>query len=153
MAYESYSLDLKKKNKEQIIMPALSHSKALSSLPSVSRSLPFIQRLRKIHGLSSSFPESSPSLASSNRGITGGSLAKWISGIAAGSGLGFLYWSSDSDSTSGLFGGINLFSLADSSSTSVSDGDRKPRSRSFIPKLALPGYSSRFIFGGPFLSH
>ncbi|CAN6985290.1 unnamed protein product [Brassica rapa subsp. trilocularis] len=130
-------------------MPALSHSKALSSLPSVSRSLPLIQRLRKIHGLASSFPESSsPSPAPSNR-APGGSLAKWISGIAAGSGLGFLYWSSDSDSTSGLFGGINLFSLADSSSTSVSDGDLKPRSRSrsFIPKLALPGYSSRFIFG------
>lgn len=131
-------------------MPALSHSKALSSLPSVSRSLPLIQRLRKIHGLSSSFPESSPSPAPSNRALTGGSLAKWISGIAVGSGLGFLYWSSDSDSTSGLFGGINLFSLADSSSTSsVSDGDPKQRSRSFFPKLALPGYnSSRFIFGG-----
>ncbi|KAG2245283.1 hypothetical protein Bca52824_092883 [Brassica carinata] len=110
-------------------MPALSHSKALSSLPSVSRSLPLIQRLRKIHGLSSPFPESSPSPL--RRTATS---------------LGF-YWSSDSDSTSGLFGGINLFSLADSSSTSVSDGDPKPRSRSFIPKLALPGYSSRFIFG------
>ncbi|CAH8328464.1 unnamed protein product [Eruca vesicaria subsp. sativa] len=129
-------------------MPALSHSKALSSLPSVSLSHPLIQRLRKIHGLSSSFPESSSPLAPSNRPVTGGSLAKWISGITAGSGLGFLYWSSsDSDSSSGLFGGINLFSSA-----SVSDGDLKPRSgsRSFIPKLALPGYSSGFIFGDAF---
>ncbi|CAH2077289.1 unnamed protein product [Thlaspi arvense] len=134
-------------------MPALSHYKALSSLPSVDRSFPLIliQRLR-IHGISSSFPESSPSSAllpaadPSNRTVPGGSLAKWISGITAGSGLGFLYWFSDSDSTSG----INLLSFADCSSPSVCDtaaGDSKPRSRSFVPKLALPGYNSRFIFG------
>ncbi|CAA7041560.1 unnamed protein product [Microthlaspi erraticum] len=137
-------------------MPALSHYRALSSLPSVDRSLPLIQRLR-IHGISSSFPESSPSSSvlpvadPSSRTVTGGSLAKWISGITAGSGLGLLYWFSDSDSTSGLFGGNKLLSFADSSSASVSaaaTGDLKLRS--FIPKLALPGDSSRFIFGDAF---
>lgn len=138
-------------------MPALSHYKALSSLPSIDRSFPLIQRLR-IHGISSSFPESSPSSAAllpggadpSNRTFLGSSLAKWISGITAGSGLGFLYWFSDSDSTSGLFGGNNLLSFADcSSGSSVCDAAVADlKLRSFIPKLALPGYSSRFIFGG-----
>uniref|UniRef100_A0A1J3HRX6 Calcium uptake protein 1, mitochondrial n=1 Tax=Noccaea caerulescens TaxID=107243 RepID=A0A1J3HRX6_NOCCA len=137
-------------------MPALSHYRALSSLPSVDRSLPLIQRLR-IHGISSSFPESSPSASvlpvadPSSRAVASGSLAKWISGITAGSGLGFLYWFSDSDSTSGLSGGNNLLSFADSSSPSVCDaaaGDLKLRS--FIPKLALPSGSSRFIFGDAF---
>lgn len=136
-------------------MPALSHYRSVSSLPSVDRSFPLIQRLR-IHGSSSSFPESSSpssSLLSGadplKRTVSEGSLAKWISGITAGAGLGFLYWSSDSDSISGLFGGSNLLSFADSSSPSVCGvkvGDLKPRS--FIPKLSLPGYSSGFIFGG-----
>ncbi|KFK29819.1 hypothetical protein AALP_AA7G183100 [Arabis alpina] len=136
-------------------MPALSHYKALSSLPSIHRSFPLIQRLR-IHGISSSsFPESSPSSSSvllpvadpSNESFLGSSLAKWISGITAGSGLGFLYWFSDSESSSsGLFGGHSLFSFADSTSAAVAD--LKPRL--FIPKLALPGYTSRFIFGDAF---
>lgn len=136
-------------------MPALSHYRSVSSLPSVDRSFLLIQRLR-IHGSSSSLPESSPSASLLSgadplkRTVSGGSLAKWISGITAGSALGFLYWSSgSSDSISGLFGGSNLLSFADSSSPSVCGvkvGDLKPRS--FLPKLSLPGYSSGFIFGG-----
>ncbi|CAL9227677.1 unnamed protein product [Arabidopsis halleri] len=135
-------------------MPALSHYRSVSSLPSVDRSFLLIQRLR-IHGSSSSLPESSPSASLLSgadplkRSVSDGSLAKWISGITAGSALGFLYWSSGfSDSISGLFGGSNLLSFADSSSPSVCGvkvGDLKPRS--FLPKLSLPGYSSGFIFG------
>ncbi|XP_010526229.1 PREDICTED: calcium uptake protein 1, mitochondrial-like [Tarenaya hassleriana] len=140
-------------------MPA-SLSCCRRSPPSVDRVLPLIQRLQ-IHGfasLSSSPPpppESSssssvlPRAGRSKRGGSVSSLAKWITGIAAGSGLGALYRSYESDSSSGLFG-ENTF-LSFSGFLSASEDDEATAddlgSRSFFQKLALPDYSSGFILG------
>lgn len=73
------------------------------------------------------------------------SFLKWVSGISAGSGLGFLYWSSSStDSSSAL-------SFADcSAATSGATVQNSPKlpSRSFFHKLSLPENSPKFLFGG-----
>ncbi|XP_010527118.1 PREDICTED: calcium uptake protein 1, mitochondrial [Tarenaya hassleriana] len=141
-------------------MPALL-SCSRRSPPSVGRVLRLIKRLQ-IHGFSSrsssSFPESSspssflPGVGRSKRGGSVGPLAKWIAGIAACSGLGFVYWSCGYDSSSGLFRGKTFlpFSAFSAASEAGEDTVDDLGSGSFFQKLAVPDYSSRFIVGDAF---
>lgn len=86
------------------------------------------------------------------------SLAGWFSGIAVGSSLGLLYWSSnsDSDSTKSSLLPTSFLSFAEWSTPTLTndttaddddDDDRQSSSSSLFHKLSLPDYSSNFLFG------
>ncbi|KAL5559746.1 hypothetical protein UlMin_035957 [Ulmus minor] len=115
---------------------------------SLRRSTPSIHRLTSIQGLlfRQFHTQSSPSLrpigvssfdSDKNQNFDLGNFLKWISGIAAGSGLGFLCWSSSPDSN---------FALADLSTESSEPGEQIRRFRSLFPKLSLPESSHKYIF-------
>lgn len=81
-------------------------------------------------------------------------LTKWISGILLGSSLGLLFWSSSSDSKSPFLISRSVLSFSDSSShAEESIVDDPPWSNSLLRKFSLPDYSSKFIFGGAYLSY
>lgn len=132
----------------------------MSSIPSVRRSAPSINRaayfqrlqFRQIH-TSTSLPSSSPPTSASSfdsnprEASALGNFLRWVSAVAAGSGLGLLCWSS-SDYSSALFNDKSLLSFGDLSSASVVDWGR--RSRTLFRKLSLPETSPKFLFGGTF---
>ncbi|KAK8991713.1 hypothetical protein V6N11_062711 [Hibiscus sabdariffa] len=125
----------------------------MASFTSLKRSTPSIHRLSLIHHRLqirqfSSLPLINSSNVDSNHKTdsVASSFLKWISTIAVGSSLGLVSWYSisASDSTSGFFN-KHFFSFADCSmetAESAVDG-----SKSAFRKLALPSYSSNFIFG------
>ncbi|KAK3211704.1 hypothetical protein Dsin_016410 [Dipteronia sinensis] len=133
----------------------------MSSITALKRSSPSIYRLSSIQRLQtrrlSSPPQSPsssllPSITASFSGTT--NLTRWFSAIAAGSSLGFLYWSStsnsNSDSQSASFSKPSLV-FADSSTTTVTDestaGDNGILSSSLMRKFSLPECSSKFLIG------
>ncbi|TXG62215.1 hypothetical protein EZV62_013578 [Acer yangbiense] len=140
----------------------------MSSITALKRSSPSIYRLSLIQRLQTrrlSSPPQSPSssllppITASFSGTN--NLTRWFSAIAAGSSLGFLYWSStstsnsNSDSQSASFSNPSLVLADCSTSTStVNDestvGDNRILSSSFLRKLSLPEYSSKFLFGDAF---
>ncbi|KAF4373105.1 hypothetical protein F8388_019287 [Cannabis sativa] len=74
-------------------------------------SIPRITSIQRIHSRQVHAPlPATPIIESHNEIPTFGSFRKWISGILAGSGLGFLYWSSSS--TDSAFDFFNLSSMA-----------------------------------------
>ncbi|KAL5786011.1 hypothetical protein ACOSQ2_008403 [Xanthoceras sorbifolium] len=131
------------------------------SSPSMYR-LSLIQRLQ-IRRLSSppQYPSSSlplinASFSDSNdhENLLFNSFARWFSAIAAGSSLGFLCWSSNSNSntqsTSLSKPSLAFADWSTSTSTVTNEstvGDNRSFSSSFFPKLSLPDYSSKFLFG------
>ncbi|OMO90764.1 putative calcium ion binding protein [Corchorus olitorius] len=128
-------------------MPALTSLKRSS--PSVHR-LSLIQQHQRLQTRQfSSLPLINASNVNSDdqKDSLPSSFMRWISGIAIGSSLGLAYYyysTSASDSSSGFFK-KPFSSFADFSTAtaeSAVDGSRKG-----FRKLALPNYSSKFIFG------
>ncbi|KAK8544761.1 hypothetical protein V6N13_045840 [Hibiscus sabdariffa] len=125
----------------------------MASFTSLKRSSPSIHRLSLIHHRLqirqfSSLPLiNSSNIPSNDKKDSGASsFLKWISTIAVGSSLGLVCWYSISvsDSSSAFFN-KRFSSLADwSKETAESAVDG---SKDAFRKLALPSYSSKFIFG------
>ncbi|XVE53573.1 hypothetical protein DITRI_Ditri03aG0013700 [Diplodiscus trichospermus] len=127
----------------------------MPSLTSIRRSSPSMHHLSLIRRLPTRQFSSLPLINASNidsnnrKDSIASSFMKWISGIAVGSSLGFVYWysSSSSDWSSDFFK-KPLLSFAEwSTETAESTLDG---SRNAFRKLALPDYSSKFIFGEVF---
>ncbi|KAK1550726.1 hypothetical protein Q3G72_023739 [Acer saccharum] len=140
----------------------------MSSITALKRSSPSIYRLSLIQRLQTrrlSSPPQSPSssllppITASFSGTN--NLTRWFSAIAAGSSLGFLYWSSastsnsNSDSQSASFSKPSLvFADCSTSSSTVNDestvSDNRILSSSLLRKWSLPEYSSKLLFGDAF---
>lgn len=129
------------------------------SLLSRSRPSPLILRLPLRHVSTQPSPAPSSSFSSSSQtpfyAVTSStcdlrrddgastSLLHWISGVVLGSGLGLLFWHSESDC------GFPSVSLADWSTTPTAEhGVEDSPSSSLSRKFALPEYSPKFLFGG-----
>ncbi|KAF4388355.1 hypothetical protein G4B88_013192 [Cannabis sativa] len=113
-------------------------------------SIPRITSIQRIHSRQVHAPlPATPIIESHNEIPTFGSFRKWISGILAGSGLGFLYWSSSS--TDSAFDFFNLSSMAFADCSTVnSDSEvtlQNHSPRSLLQKLSLPAHSASYIFG------
>ncbi|EOY29413.1 Calcium ion binding protein, putative isoform 1 [Theobroma cacao] len=116
------------------------------SSPSADRLFLIQQRLRTCQ-FSSLPPINASKIDSDDRkDSVASSFVKWISGIAVGSSLGLVYWYSTSGSDwRSAFLKKPFWSFAEwSTATAESTVDG---SRNAFRKLALPDYSSKFIFG------
>ncbi|PON71311.1 Parvalbumin [Parasponia andersonii] len=124
-------------------------------VPSLRRSTPSIHRVtsiqrfqfRQLHT-----PLPPPIIGSSfesnqNESPDLGYFLRWISGIVAGSGLGFLYWSSSSTDSGPGFFNRPLMTFADCSTATSEATVQNQRSPSFLHKLSLPEISPKFLFG------
>ncbi|KAL6215064.1 hypothetical protein ACLB2K_014495 [Fragaria x ananassa] len=117
------------------------------SAPSIYQRLQISQLSTAAQPASSSSSASSPlslissvsSFVSNSRGNPQKSYLKWISGIAAGSGLGLLYWSNPDWE----FFKKSSLAFADWS-TGLED---RPRTRALLRKLSLPEIRAKFLFG------
>ncbi|XP_062101394.1 calcium uptake protein, mitochondrial-like [Humulus lupulus] len=114
------------------------------SAPSIPR-ITSIQRLhyRQVHA---PLP-ATPIIENHNEIPTFGSFRRWISGIVAGSGLGFLYWSSSSTDSAFDFFNLSSMAFADCSTATSEVTVQNSSPRSFLQKVSLPAYSAKFFFG------
>ncbi|XP_039027812.1 calcium uptake protein, mitochondrial-like [Hibiscus syriacus] len=119
----------------------------LTSLKRTSSSVLFIrQRLQTCHFSSLPLTEASNINPNDKNSSFARTFIKWVSGVVVGSSLGTLYWYSTSatDWDSALFKKPFLFFDEWSVESVDSNVDG---SKGVFRKLALPDYSSKFIFG------
>lgn len=130
-------------------MPSLTSLKRAS--PSIYRLCLIPQRIQTRQFASLPLINASNIDSNDKKDYIAGSFMKWISGIAGGSSLGLVYWfssSSSSDWGSDFFKKPFLSFAEWSMETAESTVSG---SRNAFRKLALPDYSSEFIFGGYYL--
>ncbi|XP_039024441.1 calcium uptake protein, mitochondrial-like [Hibiscus syriacus] len=120
----------------------------MPTLTSLKRSSPSIllirRRLQNRHFSSQPLPEASNINPNSKNGSFARTFIKWVSGVVAGSSLGTLYWYSTSAADWGSALLKKPFLSLDEWSMGSADSDG---SQGLFRKLALPDYSSKFIFG------